>query len=73
MATARNGSGPNEDPAGHCGQAIMGMSASGQPHTRMELTSWKPQREGRVRTPTLKESERAKCGQGKRKERVCAR
>ena len=48
-ATARNGSGPNEDRAGHCDQAIVGMSASGQPHTRMELTSWKPQMEGRAR------------------------
>src|SRR5260221_13346955 len=38
--------------AGHCGQAIMGRSASasGQPHKRRELMSWKPkpQREGRV-------------------------
>jgi len=72
MATAHNGSSPNEDPTGHCDQAIMGMLASGQPHTRMELTSWKPQREGQVRALTLKESEQAKCGQGKRKVCVCA-
>jgi len=48
-ATAHDGCGPNKDHAGHCGQAVVGTSASGQPHTRRVLTSWKPQREGRVR------------------------
>ena len=37
MATARNGSGPNKDPALYCCQAIVGKSASDQPVGRALL------------------------------------
>jgi len=60
--TAHDGRGPNEvyyeDRAGHCGQAIVGVSAVNEDAQRApthgldaaSLTLWRPQREGRVRT-----------------------
>jgi hypothetical protein len=48
MVTVHNGCGPNQGHAGHCGQKIVGRSASGQDLARKGLTSWEP-KEGRVR------------------------